>query len=68
MEIYQILLAILDKPDVPKFYRELRDYYQKIGKANEVSAVSYLIENKFEKKDAIKLDDSNDNQGQRGNG
>jgi len=67
MEIYQILLAILDKPNVPKFYRELRNHYQTAGMLHEVSAISHLIENKFEKKDVSTLDDSLDNQEQRGN-
>lgn len=67
MEIYQILLAILDKPNVPKFYRELRNHYQTIGMQQEASAISHLIEKRFDKKDAIALDDSIDNQEQRGN-
>jgi hypothetical protein len=58
MEIYEILLAILDKPDVPKFYRKLRDHYQNNGRSNEVSALNYLIEKKFEKKDAAPSNNS----------
>lgn len=56
MEIYEILLAMLDKPDAPKFYRKLRDHYQNIGRPHEVSALNYLIEKKFEKKDATPVD------------
>lgn len=63
MEIYQILLAILDKPNVPKFYRELRQYYQTIGMLHEASAVGHLIENKFEKNDNT-FNCSNDNKEQ----
>lgn len=59
MEIYEILLAILDKPDVPKFYRKLRDHYQNNGRLNEVSALNYLIEKKFEKKDVAHPNNSN---------
>jgi hypothetical protein len=47
MEIYKILIAILDKPNVPKFYRELRNHYQKNGLFNEAAAISHLIEKKF---------------------
>lgn len=49
MDIYQIFLAILDKPDAPKFYRELRDYYKNNNLLNEASAIDHLIENKFKK-------------------
>jgi hypothetical protein len=59
MDIYQILLAILEKPNVPKFYRELRCYYQKIGMLQEADAIEYLIESKFEKKDANTFDNTN---------
>ena len=62
MEIYQILLAILEKPNVLKFYRDLGFYYQKKGMTNEASAIGHLIEKKFEKKDAIKFNNSHDNQ------
>ena len=55
MEIYEILLAILDKPDVPKFYRELQAHYQTNGQIQEASALSHLIENKFNKKDVPPL-------------
>ena len=59
MEIYEILLAILDKPDVPKFYRELQTHYQINGKTQEASALSHLIETKFSKKYVPPLNDSN---------
>lgn len=62
MEIYQILLAILDKPDAPKFYRELRNHYQTNGMQHEASAISYLIEKKFDKKDDNTFNDPDDNQ------
>jgi len=58
MEIYKILLEILDKPDIPKFYRKLRSHYEKNGHSHEVSAFNYLIEKKFEQKDATPPDDS----------
>ena len=49
MDIYQIFLELLDKPDAPKFYRELRNYYQNNNLLNEALAIDYLIENKFKK-------------------
>lgn len=63
MEIYQILLEILNKPDAPKFYRELRNYYQNNNLTHEASAISYLIENKFEKKD-VDFNNSHNNKEQ----
>lgn len=50
MNIYEILTALIDKPDVPKFYRELKQYFENHNLTNEASAIGYLIENKFEKK------------------
>lgn len=52
MEIYKILLEILDKPNTPLFYRKLKIHYQNKGRLNETSALDYLIEKKFEKKDS----------------
>ena len=49
MDIYQIFLELLDKTDAPKFYRELRNYYQNNNLLNEALAIDYLIENKFKK-------------------
>lgn len=58
MEAYQILVSLLDKPNVPKFYRELRKYYQSKGLLHEAAAIGHLIEKKFEKKDAFTTDSS----------
>lgn len=49
MENIQILVKILDKPDIPKFYRELYKYYQSKNMHNEMNAIHYLIEKKFKK-------------------
>jgi len=49
MENIQILVKILDKPDIPKFYRELHKYYQSKNMHNEMNAIQYLIEKKFKK-------------------
>lgn len=51
MNIYQILIAILDKPNAAKFYRELRNYYLNNELTNESNAIDHLIENKFKKND-----------------
>lgn len=67
MELYQILVAILEKPSVPKFYRELRTHYENNGQLHEASAISHLIEKRFEKKDGSTVDSPYDNQEQRGN-
>lgn len=61
MDIFHILAAILDKPNAPKFYRELRDYYKNNGMLNNASAVDYLIESRFKKKDDIPTNDSDNN-------
>lgn len=61
MNVYEILVAILEKPNVPKFYRELRDHYQTKGMMHEASAIAHLIEKKFEKKDDITFNDPNGN-------
>lgn len=49
MDVFQILLNILDKPSAPKFYRELYNYYKSKNMQNETEAIRYLIENKFNK-------------------
>jgi len=49
MENIQILVQILDKPDIPKFYRELCKYYESKNMQNEMNAIRYLIEKKFTK-------------------
>jgi hypothetical protein len=52
MEIYKILLEILNKPEAPKFYRELSNYYEKNKKIQEASAIKYLLEQKFKKNES----------------
>lgn len=49
MEISQIFASILDKPDAPKFYRELQSYYHKKNLTDEALAIGFLLENKFGK-------------------
>jgi hypothetical protein len=59
MDIYKIFLDILDKPFAPKCYRELRKYYLSKDLLQEADAISYLIEKKFEKKDEITINNTN---------
>lgn len=56
MEIYQILFSLLEIPDSPKYYRELRDYYKKANLENEADAIDYLIKEKFEKTNVLPAD------------
>ena len=46
-EVYNILLSIIEYPNVPRFYRQLRDYYIRIGKNKESLAISKVIHQKF---------------------
>lgn len=56
MEISQIFSSILEKPDVPKFYRELQSYYQKNNLIDEALAIGFLLENKFGKNNEKPID------------
>lgn len=49
IEPTKIFSSILEKPDVPKFYRDLQSYYDKNNMIQESSAIGFLIENKFGK-------------------
>jgi hypothetical protein len=49
MDLAQIFHSLLDKPNVPKFYRELRLYYLEKNMLHEASAIGFLLENKFGK-------------------
>jgi hypothetical protein len=68
MDVYQIIVSLLEKPGVPKFYRELRKYYEGKGMTHEASAISHLIEKKFGKKDDTSADGPHDGAGQPGDG
>ena len=60
MQPYQILIDILDKPEAPKNYRKLKEYFEKNNMLNEASAIGYLIEKKFGKNNVITSNDSSD--------
>jgi len=47
----QSFLSLIENPLIPKFYRELSEYYDKKGEENISSALSNLIELKFNKND-----------------
>lgn len=47
MDIQKVFLNMLQYPNSPKTYRELRDLYNKLGRSHEAKAFDYLIEVKF---------------------
>jgi len=49
MNIYQIIVNIIEKPNVPKFYREIKKYYFDNKLINESEAYDFLIQEKFGK-------------------
>lgn len=49
MEIYNILIEIIEKPEAIQFYKKLQKYYESQRMTNEANAILYLIENKFKK-------------------
>lgn len=48
MEIEEIFLNIIDKPNIPKFYKELLNYYIKHNMIEEANGIQYLIETKYD--------------------
>ena len=61
MHPYQIIIDILDKPEAPKCYRNLKKYFVECNMLKEASAVDFLIEKKFGKNNDNTFDDSSDN-------
>ena len=57
MDISKIFTELLDKPDVPKYYRELQKNYISVKMLEEAAAIASLLERKFEKKNEIPVDD-----------
>lgn len=64
MQINDIFIAILNKPSVPRYYRELQKYYSTHGLADEASVIAFLVENKFEKKNEDTAQRADTDQGQ----
>jgi hypothetical protein len=58
MDVFKILAELFEKPNAPKFYRELRNHYLAQGLTNEALALDYLLEIKFQKKDDKSSDSS----------
>lgn len=61
MHPYQIIIDILDKPDAPKCYRTLKEYFKDCNMHQEASAIDFLIEKKFDKNNHDTTNDSLDN-------
>ena len=49
MEIYNILIEIIEKPEAIQIYKNLQKYYESQRMTNEADAILHLIENKFKK-------------------
>jgi len=49
MEVYEILFELIKNPDAPKFYRDLHNFYSKLGLTNESEAFLHLLEIRFKK-------------------
>jgi hypothetical protein len=47
MEIRNIFFEMLQYPNSPKVYRQLRDAYKEIGKTYESQAFSHLLEVRY---------------------
>ena len=67
MQLHEIFLSILDKPHIPRFYRELQNFYNDAKMYDESSAIVFLIENKFGKKNENPSEYTNFDEGQSGN-
>jgi hypothetical protein len=50
MNVYEIFVQIIDKPNAINFYNQFYEYLKSKGQLNEASAIQYLIEKKFDKK------------------
>lgn len=64
MNLYKIIVNLIENPNTPRFYRMARDYYNSVGKTNEAAAFSYLLKMKFGEDDTT--NDTNDCEGTRG--
>ena len=52
MKIYNIIVNIIQNPLIPRYYKELHDYYEFVEEKELTLAFSYLIEHKFNKNDS----------------
>jgi hypothetical protein len=46
-----VFFEMLQYPNSPKPYRELKTIYFQLGKVHEANAIAYLLETKFNEKD-----------------
>lgn len=60
MEIYKILVAIIENPHAIKCYLDLQKYYKKNHMDNEIEAMNNLIEKRFGKNEKF-IDNSDNN-------
>lgn len=67
MQINEIFLSILDKPNIPRYYRELHQFYLSHNLNEEAAAIAYLVENKFGKKNENSSEHTNIGEGQSRN-
>lgn len=47
MEIYKLLINLVENPFAAKIYSQIRDYYEKKGKTKESAAFQYLLAEKY---------------------
>ena len=51
MKLYEILQKLIANPKEAKNYKELREFYSFYDKKNEVDALDFLIEQKYDSSD-----------------
>lgn len=59
LKLFNLLTDMVEKPFVPKFYKDLQSYYESKGMKNEADAFEYLLKEKF------KNDNSSDDNSER---
>lgn len=62
MDVAQIFFSILNRPNVPRPYGDLKAYYENNNLNEEASAILYLIEKKFEKNNETTINNTHDSQ------
>lgn len=53
MELYKIIIKLIDNPTNQEIYKNLHTYYHQNNLANEAEAVDSIIEGRFNKNDTI---------------
>ena len=62
MSISDIFAKLIDRPNTPKVYRELRDYYKSAGLSDEANAFTYLLKELFHELPNADMSDANPQQ------